>query len=170
MKTIATYNNINNIRAFNKNSNIKDINQFIFEVENFEMIKLIGNSFYVDVINNIDDYVDLLEPLEYEYNGSKYLHNGLYFVITYLTHEVYLNDFRFKDTPSGTILQKNEYSDRIEDQDRKNLAIRYRQLAFGAFEDIKTYMSRFPTKYKSYNNFCNVNTIGRKTIKINRID
>lgn len=147
MKTIATYNNINSIKPFNPNTKSVDINQFIFEVENLDVIKMLGNSFYTDIINNIDNYTNLLEPLEYEYGGYTYRHNGLYYVISYLTHEVYLNDFRFKDTPSGTILHNNDYSDRIQDQDRKNLASKYRQLAYTAFEEVKCYLDRHTNDY-----------------------
>jgi hypothetical protein len=163
---ITTFNAINKVKAFNPNIIEDDVMQICKEVEEFELKKLLGNRMLVDIINNEDDYINVIEPFEYQYGGYTYSHQGLTYVIAYLVHEQHLLSGKFKETNSGYILHKNEFSDRIGDKDSQNLAKRLRSIALTEWEEISAYLNRFSSQYPLW---CSDQPMSINKMRINKI-
>lgn len=147
---VATYNDINKVKKFNRSTKIEVVEQFMEEVEQLDIKNLLGNRFYVDVINNLSNYDDIIYPLTYEYGGYTYQHNGLVYVISYLTHSLYVENHKLKDTDGGIVVPNSEYSNQIDYATSKNLSKRYRNLAMTEFDNIKRYLCYFPNKFDLY--------------------
>lgn len=139
------------IRPFSTN-NEKDYNQLATEVESLELDKLLGYAFYQAVSAAPLSYADLLNGCSFvDCDGNTVSHRGLKYVLAYLNYAKYIGESYVKDTYSGFVQKTRPDSERISSGDIKRLQLENREIAFNAFELIRTYLNKNNETYPLWN-------------------
>lgn len=151
MNAILTYEKQQEIKAVSINNKSK-FEQIIKEVEGLEIDKLLGSVFYQDIANNKNNYNDLLNGCSFtNCNGYIVSHNGLYFVIAYLSYANYIRESFVNDTFTGFVKKQRPDSEMISQGDLKNLEEKNKQIAYNSFELIKDYLNQNTESYPLWN-------------------
>lgn len=130
------------------------------EVQLVDLRKLISNEFYNDLINNSDNYADLLDGTTYEYNDVTYTVNGLKKVLAYSFYIRYIAESNVSDTFSGMVHKDFDESVRVGQGTIKNLQDEARAVAMNYWKECKDLMEQNISDYPYWN--CK-----KKTSKIN---
>ena len=144
---IATYANISGIKPYYPGVDENLIAQFIAEVEQLDIKRLLGDEFYVAINADKSSYTDILEPKSYSYGGYNYSHKGLYYVIAYLVHARYVTEGDQKDTYTGYVIKNNDFSENLSYAAKKNIAKDMREVGFSYWNEIKDFIIRNSSDY-----------------------
>lgn len=140
MALLLSYSQQQAIRPISSNNESKYA-QMAAEVESLEVDKLLGSAFYQDVVDNPDEYADLLG--EYEFTRADQTtikHRGLRYVIAYLNYSKYIGESYITDSFSGMVQKLRPDSEHISSGDIKRLQQQYREIAFNAFNLIREFL------------------------------
>jgi hypothetical protein len=163
--------NISDIVAFKPlslNINVaKFLDPYIIEAQEFDLKPVLGDPLYLDLLNNIGDYVNLFEPFEYVWQGYNYKHEGIKASLIYFTYARYLANANQHSTSSGMVTKLNEFSTPIDDRTTSRLIKQAQSGAIAYQEQYLTYLCRFSTEYPLYNVGCRSN-YRKSSIRINR--
>jgi len=145
---IITYNQQQAIRPISANRSA-DYLQIAEETQENDLKRLLGVELYQDIVNNPTEaiYVTLLEGGTFEYNDFTYTQKGLRYVLAYLIYAEYINETRIFDTFSGLVKKNIPESDQAEHGEIKSKQLKYRQLALGAFEEIRLFLNQNTDTY-----------------------
>jgi hypothetical protein len=134
IRPMSTYNSTNT-QAVNR------YKQLAYEVEYYELDKLLGSAFYQDISKNPANYTDLLNGCSFvDRNDNTIEHRGLKYVIAYLNYAKYIGESYVNDTFTGLVQKTRPDSERISTGDIKRLQQEYREIAFNAFDLIREYL------------------------------
>jgi hypothetical protein len=146
IRPMSTYNSTNT-QAVNR------YKQLAYEVECYEIDKLLGSAFYQDISKNPANYTDLLNGcLFVDRSDNTIEHRGLKYVIAYLNYAKYIGDSYVNDTFTGLVQKTRPDSERISTGDIKRLQQEYREIAFNAFDLIREYLYLDPETYPLWKN------------------
>lgn len=138
------------IKEVSKN-NQKKFEQIMKEVEELELDKLLGTTFYQDISNNPNNYQELLSGCSFEdSNGYTIYQKGLKYVLAYLNYAKYIQEAHIQDTFTGIVQKTRPDSEQISSGGIKNLVQNNREIAFNYFEKIRLYLQLNSDKYPLY--------------------
>lgn len=148
MILLITEADIQAIESFSGNTNFeKKVRPYINKAQEFDVRPLLGEEFWIDLVQNPATYTDLLDSKIYTYNGHTYQHPGLKAVIVEYAYSRYKGEANTHDTPYGLQIKKNEYSDAVPDatvsRQQKN-AIAAAEVYWSRVEE---YLDRFKSSY-----------------------
>lgn len=126
--------------------------QLSFEVQQFEISKLLGDALYNDMLDNITDakYVKLITGDSWTVNGRKYVHNGLQTVIAYINYSKWLYRSQVIESYTGAVIQKSDYADRAQEGYIKQLSDEARQYAMEEWAKVEQYIIDHADDYPYY--------------------
>jgi len=144
--------------SFNQQQSVKPIAannesrfaQWSEEVQERELKKLIGTKLYQDLVNNSTSaiYLELLNGGTFVANDFTYTQLGLRYVLAFFIYSEYLSDSKLQDTFAGFVKKNIPESRQAEIGEIKAKQNRARQLAFGAWEEIKLFLDNNTDTYE----------------------
>lgn len=167
---LITKTDILSFKDISKSVRDDKINPFIKDAERFDFRPLLGENFYNDLVNNQGQtiYTNLLDPLDYTYNGDPYKHGGLKEVLVCYSWARYIMFGSFTDAPFGTVKKKTQDSEPLTYQEKKSIYTMEQQNALTLWGDVERYIRRFSDSYPLWNNnYCAPNI--KKTFKVSKI-
>lgn len=152
MATILSWSNQQIIKAWSSNNSDK-YTQIATEVENHELVKLLGRAFVYDIQENPGNYNDLLTGVEFEdCYGNTVKHQGINFVLAYLNYSKYLGESFVADTYSGFVAKNRPDSTPLSEGAIKRLQSDTRERALTEWELIRDYLNENCDTYTLWNN------------------
>jgi len=127
---------------------------FVRERQNLDLIGLLGNSFYLDVLNNKDDdaYSDLLCGSEYEgCDGSTKMHFGLKRALVHYSYGAYVYRHGFVDTPYNVVQKQIQDSIPVPTDELRKLRREHREMAFSFWEMTLDYLCKNKETFPLFN-------------------
>lgn len=150
MTTLLKFYQQQDIKPISNNNEHK-YEQIAFEVENNELRKLLGAAFLLDIQKTPANYVDLLNGIEFDCNGSRMVHRGLNFVLAYLNYAKYIGESFVNDTFTGFVQKNRTESENVSEGTIKRLINENRTIALDEFSIIKEYLSENSDRYALWN-------------------
>lgn len=133
----------------------KEMNQHILDAMEFDLQKIMGESFYLDLLSKFSTLPspmdDLWNGVEYTHNGKQFRHQGFKSVLVYHAYARYLPDSDIFSTPFGMVHNNNEHSVRVSDKKLSNRQSEARSMA-GAHESrVVDYINRNSSLFPLFN-------------------
>lgn len=155
MEAMITLNDIKLYKSISSNINtIKELDPFILEAQDFDLRAFMGESFYLDFIDDffaspsLVKYSDLWNGQEYEYGGYRYKHEGLKAILIHHSYARYLSHANVTSTPYGIVSKTNQYSEKADEKTMARLIQQARSSATVFEERVEKYLnlhsSNFP--------------------------
>jgi hypothetical protein len=165
---------IEDFKGISSNVNsFKDLQPSILEAQEFDLKKIMGESFYLDLMDDFEavpsltKYGDLFNGVQYTYNGNKYEHAGIRAVLAYHSYARYVPDAQTQSTASGFVKKTNQYSEHVSDKSITRKAQQARSGAQAHWDDVRRYLERKSTDYPLFK--CGKSGRYKSGIKIKRI-
>ena len=106
------------------------LNQYIVERQNLDLIGLLGNCFYNEVLENVADanYADLINGSTYTVDGKVKTHFGLKRVLIHFVTGAYMYRGGMVDTPFSVVQKMSQDSVPVPIQELRNLRDEHRRM------------------------------------------
>lgn len=121
------------------------INPYIEDAQRLDLMPLLGENLYNDIVNNSVDHTLLLDGGNYTYNGKTYNHSGLKKTLSIFTYARYVMFGSYTDTAFGFVEKSNQDSKPVGDAHKRSLYTQNQMTAKAYFDEVSLFMSR--TKY-----------------------
>lgn len=148
MEAMITLNDIKLYKSISSNINtIKELDPFILEAQDFDLRSFMGESFYLDFIDDffaspsLVKYSDLWNGQEYEYGGYRYKHEGLKAILIHHSYARYLSHANVTSTPFGIVSKTNQYSEKADEKTMARLIQQARSSATVFEERVEKYLN-----------------------------
>ena len=144
---LITASKIKEIRAISDNiKESKRIEPFILEAEQTDLMDLLGNALYTDLLDKVNDspsiYDTLLNGGTYTYKGIKYTIKGLGYALAYFAYSRFLKFQGVNITNFGIVQKTTEFSQPVSGADINRMASSAKDIAMSYFSDCKLYLDR----------------------------
>lgn len=138
---ISQYRDISN--------SVKDtkINPIIEDAQLLDLLPLLGEKFYFDLVAKVADYGDLMNPKSYVYDGKTVQSPGIKRVLVDFAYARYMMHGSQTDTPFGFVNKTSEDSTPVVRGEKKEGYKYHQQIAMQYWGQVELYLSR---NYKSY--------------------
>jgi len=144
---LITLSDIAQYKAISANLNTdKKVNPFILEAQNIDLKKMLGNSFFYDLIADFNDspslqkYNTLFNGGTWTCGNRSYTHKGLKTVLVYLSSSRITMASNIEATAFGQVVKRNEYSDKVSESTLIRMIEQDKSTALAFFDDVKKYM------------------------------
>ena len=111
---------INDIRARKSISlNVNEVAQLtpqILEAQDFDLRPFMGDEFYFDLVNNLENYEQLWNGCTYTFGGRQYTHEGLKTFLIYASYARYVTNASTIATATGLVSKNNIHSEPVTDK------------------------------------------------------
>ena len=120
--------------------------QYVLERQNLDILKLLGNCFYVDVVKNCttNEYQDLLNgsTFETECGGEtkEMVHFGLKRVLVHFAYGAYIYRHGIVDTPFGVVMKQSRDSVPVSQADLKIVHDENRKMGYSYWKQTLEYL------------------------------
>lgn len=116
MILLITQADIEALESFSTNTNFeKKVRPHINKAQQFDVRPLVGEEFWIAIVQNPSAFSDLLNEKIYTYNNHTYQHPGLKSVIVEYAYSRYKGEANTEDTPYGVQIKRNDYSDPVSE-------------------------------------------------------
>lgn len=157
--TLSQQQQIKSIRTNWANERKAQVNGTNFEqlqkeVEENELLKLLGNAFLLDVQTNPTnpDYIILLDGATFEdCNGNTTRFRGIRYQLGYLNYAQYLLESGLTDSYTGFVQKNRQETQNAPQGALKNQQQRFREFALNDFELMKDYLNQNSATYPLWN-------------------
>lgn len=152
-KLLITRTIIKKYVQFSNSSYDDKMNEIILQAQITDLMPLLGERLYFDLLENTANHTELLEGGIYEYNGITYTNVGLECVLSYYFYARYC---MFGDVISNPFGQSNKLnvneSKPIEYPVKKAMFQANQQTAYTYWESVRNYLER--NSYPLYMDDC----------------
>ena len=141
------------------------INEFIRDAQEQDLRPLLGNSFYFDILNNIDNeiYSELIEGSSFDKGNCTWTHQGLKMVLVEFFWGRYSYFGVHNDTPFGNTIKLSEFSKESESKDRRDIWEQCKQRANSYFDITRYYLN--DSDFEMWNNGCDCSSISGRHLR-----
>ena len=129
-------------RPISRNTSDKKINPFIADAETLDLKPLLGEPLFNSIKADQDSFAELMQPHSYEYNGDTYEHQGLEKVLSLFSYARYIRHGSHQDTGHGLVQKKNQDSEPVPQDQKKNMFVKDTQAAMAYFNEVALFMNR----------------------------
>jgi hypothetical protein len=146
---LITIDNIIEYKPMSINTDVtKKLNTYIQEAQEFDVMKFLGDEFYIALENDfiaqpsLPTYSDLFNGSEYIYAGVTYRHRGIKAMLIYYAYARYLANTQSNQTAFGNVAKTNPDSTPVSD---KTIQRQVEQALAGAYKyqsDVNDYLCR----------------------------
>lgn len=133
------------------------LNQEIGNAQLLDVMDLLGEELYNDLLRNFDDakYSELLKGGDYLFNAITYTFPGLKTVLVYYTNARYKKFGSFIDTPFSIVEKINpESSTPVSGENKQSLYKLNKQIAFKHWLSVRKFLDRNATTYPLWGSSC----------------
>jgi hypothetical protein len=151
-----------------KSVNEEKLNEIIIKVQILEILPLLGQSFYNDLVKNVNLYNLLLEGGSYTVSNVTYQNYGLKSCIVHYVDAYYKMFGDITDTPFGLVnkLNGNE-SKQVDYAIKKSLYNENKKVAYNIWLNVENYLIKTQNSlYLQNQNICKNNLQNLKISKI----
>lgn len=141
-KYLITLDDIIQYRQISTSVNHKYLNPYIMNAQRVDVLKLVGERLYIDLITNTENHTELLEGGIYTHEGETFMFDGLKKVLAAYTYARYYYAGGAVDTPFGVVQKKSEDSAPIPINERKTVYTECRNDALSFWSTTELYMIR----------------------------
>lgn len=119
------------------------LNELILQAQMVDLLPLLGEQLYYDILNNTSQWTDLLNGCLYEYNGITYTNVGLRAVLVHYTYARYSLYGDVIDTAFG-LKEKlnNDVSKQVDYPMKKTMYEHNCNYAFNLWLNVENYIMR----------------------------
>ena len=164
---LITKTDIRLYRQISKSVDDVKINPFIDDAQLLDLLPLIGEKFYFDIIANPANYTDLMEQKTYTYDGTQIQSPGLKRVLIDFTFARYVMHGTPTDTPFGMIEKQFQDGHQIPRTDKKEIYKQSQQIAMQYWGQVESYLNRNKALYPLWGGDCAIEQ--RKSFRLNHI-
>lgn len=129
-------------REISKNVRDDKINPYIEDAQRLDLKPLLGERLYNTLVKNEAHHTELLEGVEYEYQGETYDHPGLKKVLSIFAYARYVMFGSYTDTAFGFVEKSSQDSKSVGDSHKRTLYTQNQNTAAAYFEEVALFMSR----------------------------
>ena len=148
MTTLINISDIQAVESISSNLNVnKKLNPHILDAQECDVRPLLGEEFWIDIVDNLSDYDDLWLEHTYTHAGHTYRHPGLKYVLIMYTYARYKDDAQMHDTAHGVVMKTTEFSTPVSDKAIARAGAKARSSAQVYWSRVKQYLDR---KYQDY--------------------
>jgi hypothetical protein len=154
METMININDIKLYKSISININtIKELDPFILEAQDFDLRAFMGESFYLDFIDDffaspsLVKYSDLWNGQEYEHGGYRYKHEGLKAILIHHSYARFLSHANITSTPYGIVSKTNQYSEKADEKTMSRLIQQARSSASVFEERVEKYLNWYSSDF-----------------------
>jgi hypothetical protein len=140
--------------AISANVNVvKKLDPYITEAQRFDLLPILGQEFYWDLIRDFEaspslaDYDELFNGSEYTVNNITYKHEGLKPALIYFTYARYRMNANEEETATGLVTKNNPYSEPASEKAITRRVDQARSAAFAYMEPVIKFLN---DKYLDY--------------------
>ena len=121
-----------------------EFNKYIEEAQKFDLKPLMCEEFYYDLLknNNEENYQDLINGVDYDYEGRNYSHDGIGSVIAYFAYARFFLSSPAVSTTHGVVMKTTPYSEPLSLEERRNVYYKKREEANLMMADVIKYICR----------------------------
>lgn len=163
---LITKEELQDHRAISKSVKASVINSFIEDAEIQDLVPLLGEKLYFDIVKNPANYADLLDGCNYVYDEVTIKNPGLKKVLAIFVNAKYIMFGNQSSTPFGTVEKNYQDGHHIERASRKERYKLEQQTAFIYWEQVKIYLDRNTDDYEFWAYGC---SNPRRTFRLNKI-
>lgn len=140
---LITRNEIQQYKQLSNSIHNNKLNELILQAQMVDLLPLLGEQLYYDILNNTQNWTDLLEGNLYEYNGITYTNVGLKAVLAHYTYARYSLYGDVIDTAFG-LKEKlnNDVSKQVDYNMKKTLYEHNCNYAFNLWLNVENYIMR----------------------------
>lgn len=140
---LITRNEIQQYKQLSNSINNNKLNELILQAQMVDLYPLLGERLYYDILNNTQDWTELLDGCIYEYNGVTYTNVGLKAVLAHYTYARYSMFGDVIDTAFG-LKEKlnNDVSKQVDYPMKKTLYEHNCNYAFNLWLNVERYIMR----------------------------
>lgn len=130
-------------------NNVKEavINSFIEDAQITNLMPLLGEAFYADLVGDPSKYANILEPKSYNAENRIYRHEGIKKVLCLFAYARYIMHGSYTDTPFGFGEKRTGDSDPVNTAQRKEIYKLNMQTAMEYWGQVAAYMDRHRGEY-----------------------
>ncbi|TSE05257.1 hypothetical protein [Aquimarina algiphila] len=156
MDLLVQKSDFQNITQIAHHCDFEVLEQYILERQNLDLVKLLGNSFYVDVIENREnvEYKDLLDGSKFTIEcGGKtktLIHFGLKRVLIHYAYAAYIYRKSFVDTPFSVVVKQSEDSIPVSPSDLKVVHDENRKMAYSYWKMTLEYLCANEDEFSNF--------------------
>lgn len=134
-------------RPIGRNTRDEQINPSIRDAEHIDVKPLLGDPFYNAIETDAASFPELMQPHSYQYNNETFTHQGLEKVISLFAYARHVLHGSFIDTGHGLVQKKNQDSEPVSVEQKKNTFVKDRQAAMAYFNEIALFLNRNSSSY-----------------------
>lgn len=140
---LITRAEIQQYKQLSNSINNNKLNEMILQSQMVDLYPLLGEQLYYDILNNTQNWTELLEGGIYEYNGITYTNVGLKAVLAHYAYARYALYGDVIDTAFGLKAKmNNEVSEKIDYPMKKTLYEHNCNYAFNLWLNVESYIMR----------------------------
>lgn len=138
----------------------KDLTPYVLEAQNFDLGKLLGDAFYLALINDftaspsLDVYADLFNGGSYVHDSETYYNYGIKKLIVHYAYTRYVANSNVIATPTGFVHKTNPHSDNVTDKTVARLTDNARSSALFVEDSVRNYLDRKNNDYPLWKRAC----------------
>lgn len=163
---IITKNDIAKHRQISKSVSPIIIDQYIDDAQITDLLPLLGEGFYYSIVSNPEGFTDLLEGVDYTYDGVTIPMPGLKKVLSLFAYARYILHGSATDTPFGYVEKTYNESNPVPRPNRKEIYKANQQTAMQYWIQVKSYLDR---SINQYPNWKTCNSRSKRTFRLNKI-
>ena len=151
-------------------ASVKDakINPFIADAQLLDLLPLLGEKMYYDLMANPTNYVDLMNPKAYQYNNQTIESPGFKIVLCHFAYARYIMHGSQTDTPFGMVENIYQDGNHVSRTDKKEIYKQSQNVAMQYWGPVEVYLNRNINIYKLWRVDLLVNP-QRKNFKLKHI-
>lgn len=134
-------------RQISKSVSDAKINPFIEDAELLDLKPLLGELFYSKIVQNPNDFADLLGPKDYTFNDFQLRSPGLKRVLIDFAYARYVMHGSQTDTPFGMVQKETQDSSPVSRTDKKENYKLHQQTAMQYWGEVVNYLNRHSDLY-----------------------
>ncbi|RZK79342.1 MAG: hypothetical protein EOO85_03910 [Pedobacter sp.] len=155
MQRLISRTDIAQYRQISKSCNDDKLNEIILDAQIQDLLPLLGERLYNNIVASIEDYQELLTGGIYVHDSLEYTNYGLKMLLSYFVYARYVMFSSYIDTPFSLVEKLGSDSKPVDASVKKTLYNDNRDSAFMIWNNIKNYLLR--TKAEDFNG-CNAGT------------
>jgi hypothetical protein len=153
-------------RPISESVNERIINQFIEDAQIADLRPLLGEKFYFSIINEPNNYADLLEEKNYEFEEVQMTSPGIKKVLSLYAYARYILNGSQTDTPFGFVTKQYQEEKQVDRAGLKESYKATQQIAAQYWGQVELYLNRNSSDYPLWRDSC---TLKNRTFRLNKI-
>ena len=148
MELLINKTDISAYRQISKSVADAKINPFIADAQLLDLLPLLGEKLYYDLIANSANYTDLINPKSYLYDGQTIESPGLKIVLCHFAYARYIMHGSQTDTPFGMVEKNYQDGNQVSRTDKKEIYKQSQNVAMQYWGQVEVYLNRHTNIYK----------------------